>query len=162
MPQAYPLPRGQYKCPPSPGYPKPMRRLVLLMPFMLLALAQVEVLPGWVRLLSPTAKTTAAYLTLVNRGDKPLRLLGAETPVAERVSLHETYHLQREGQTVMGMRPVPHLDIPPGGRVELKPGGYHLMLEGLKRPLEAGEKVELTLVFQGGLRVKVLLPVEMR
>lgn len=139
-----------------------MRRLVLLVPFALLALAQVEVLPGWVRLLSPTAKTTAAYLTLVNQGEAPLRLLGAETPVAERVSLHETYHLQRGEQTVMGMRPLPYLDIPPKGRVELKPGGYHLMLEDLKRPLKAGERVELTLVFQGGLRVRVLLPVEMR
>ncbi|WP_337844081.1 copper chaperone PCu(A)C [Thermus sp.] len=140
-----------------------MRTLALLLPFLALALAQrVEVQPGWVRLVPPVLQDTAAYLTLLNRGDKPLRLLGGETPVARRVSLHRDQREQRDGHVVMGMRPLPYLDIPPKGRVELKPGGYHLMLEGLKRLLKAGEKVELTLVFQGGLKVKVLLPVEMR
>lgn len=128
----------------------------------LFALAQPVVNGGWVRLVPPVVKDTAAYFTLENRGKTPLRLVGAETPVAQRVSLHRDHREVRSGQTVLGMRPLDHVDIPPGGRVAFKPGAYHLMLEGLKRPLKPGEKVEITLLFQDGTRLKVLLPVEMR
>lgn len=127
-----------------------------------LALAQAVAIPGWVRLVPPVVKDTAAYLTLENRGKTPLRLVGAETDVAERVSLHQDHREHRGGHVVLGMRPLPYLDIPPGGRVEFRPGKYHLMLEGLKRPLKAGEKVTLVLKFQDGSRLKVILPVEMR
>ena len=149
-----------------------MKRLFPILLFLFPALAQVVVEPGWVRLVPPVVPDTAAYLTLVNRGRTPLRLVGAETPVASRVSLHRDHqehnHQQHNhqghkgGHAVLGMRPVPYVEVPPGGKVAFRPGGYHLMLEGLKRPLKAGEKVELTLLFQGGLKVKVVLPVEMR
>lgn len=132
------------------------------MAFLLFALAQPVVKGGWVRLVPPVVKDTAAYFTLENRGKTPLRLVGAETPVAQRVSLHRDHREVRSGQTVLGMRPLDHVDIPPGGQVAFKPGAYHLMLEGLKRPLRPGEKVEITLLFQNGTRLKVLLPVEMR
>ncbi|BCZ87876.1 copper chaperone PCu(A)C [Thermus thermophilus] len=137
-----------------------MRWLFLLLGSV--ALAQAVATPGWVRLVPPVVKDTAAYLTLENRGKLPLRLVGAETDVAERVSFHQDYREHRGGQVVLGMRPLPYLDIPPGGRVEFRPGKYHLMLEGLKRPLKAGEKVALVLRFQDGSRLKVILPVEMR
>lgn len=127
-----------------------------------IAWAQAVATPGWVRLVPPVVKDTVAYLTLENRGDKPLRLIGADTEVAERVSIHRDYRESRGGQVVLGMRPLPYLDIPPRDRVEFRPGGYHLMLEGLKRPLKAGEKVALVLKFQDGSRLKVILPVEMR
>ncbi|GAB5602792.1 copper chaperone PCu(A)C [Thermus sp. FJN-A] len=127
-----------------------------------LAWAQPAVTPGFVRWVPPVVRDTAAYLTLENRGKTPVRLVGAETGVAERVSFHQDYREQRGGQVVLGMRPLPHVDIPPGGKVVFRPGGYHLMLEGLKRPLKTGEKVELTLRFADGTRLKVILPVEMR
>ncbi|WP_240307613.1 copper chaperone PCu(A)C [Thermus caldifontis] len=126
------------------------------------AWAQALATPGWVRLVPPVVKDTAAYLTLENRGKAPLRLVGAETEVAERVSIHKDHREHRGGQVVLGMRPLPYLDIPGGGKVEFRPGKYHLMLEGLKRPLRAGEKVTLVLKFQDGSRLKVILPVEMR
>ncbi len=137
-------------------------RLLVLFFLLVPALAQARVEGGWVRLVPPVLKDTAAYLTLVNPGPKPLRLLGGETPIAQRVSIHREQREHRDGHTVLGMRPLPHLDIPPRGRLEFRPGGYHLMLEGLKRPLKPGEKVELVLLFEGGLRLKVVLPVEMR
>jgi len=140
----------------------PVRRLLPILLFLFPALAQVVVEPGWVRLVPPVVPDTAAYLTLVNRGQTPLRLVGAETPVASRVSLHRDHQEHKGGHAVLGMRPLPYVEVPPGGKVAFRPGGYHLMLEGLKRPLKAGEKVELTLLFQGGLKVKVVLPVEMR
>jgi copper(I)-binding protein len=140
----------------------PVRRLLPILLFLFPALAQVVVEPGWVRLVPPVVPDTAAYLTLVNRGQTPLRLVGAETPVASRVSLHRDYQEHKGGHAVLGMRPPALRGSSPGGKVAFRPGGYHLMLEGLKRPLKAGEKVELTLLFQGGLKVKVVLPVEMR
>lgn len=136
-----------------------MRRWIGLLFLLALASAQV-VREGWVRF-SP-GPNAAAYLTLENHGDLPLRLVGARTPVAERVELHETFMREVEGKKVMGMRPVPFLEVPPKGRVELKPGGYHFMLLGLKRPLKAGEEVEVYLLFAGGRVLKVVLPVEAR
>ncbi|WP_234554218.1 copper chaperone PCu(A)C [Thermus caliditerrae] len=126
------------------------------------AFAQPALLSGWVRLVPPVVKDTAAYFTLENPGNAALRLVGAETPVAQRVSLHRDQREVRGGQVVLGMRPLPYVDIPPRSKVEFRPGKYHLMLEGLKRPLKAGEKVELTLRFADGTRLKVSLPVEMR
>ncbi|WP_201738514.1 copper chaperone PCu(A)C [Thermus thermamylovorans] len=127
-----------------------------------MAAAQPVATGGWVRLVPPVVRDTAAYLTLENRGRAPLRLVGGETPVAERVSIHQEHREHRGGHVVLGMRPLPHLDIPPGGRVEFRPGRYHLMLEGLRRPLQAGERVEIVLKFQDGTRLRVVLPVEMR
>lgn len=137
-------------------------RLAALLLLLAPALAQVVATPGWVRLVPPVVPDTAAYLTLENRGKTPVRLVGATTPIAQRVSLHRDYRQTRGGQAVLGMRPLPYVDIPPGAKVAFKPGAYHLMLEGLKRPLKAGEKVEVTLLFQDGTRLRVLLPVEMR
>jgi copper(I)-binding protein len=125
-----------------------------------LALA-VRALPGgWVRYV-PGSPTAAAYLVLENPGPKPLKLLGAESPVAGRVSLHTTLHGHQD-PSVLSMRPVEAFDLPAKGRLELKPGGNHLMLEALKRPLKLGEKVTLVLRFSDGSRLKLELPVEMR
>ncbi|TBH17589.1 copper chaperone PCu(A)C [Thermus thermamylovorans] len=133
-----------------------------LLALLAMAAAQPVATGGWVRLVPPVVRDTAAYLTLENRGRAPLRLVGGETPVAERVSIHQEHREHRGGHVVLGMRPLPHLDIPPGGRVEFRPGRYHLMLEGLRRPLQAGERVEIVLKFQDGTRLRVVLPVEMR
>ncbi|GGN03103.1 transporter [Thermus composti] len=125
------------------------------------ALVGVKVAGGWVRF-PARPDMTAAFLALENQSEKPFRLVGVKSEVAERVEVHETFQEMRDGKMVMGMRPVASLEVPPGGRLELRPGGYHLMLIGLKRPLQVGEKVKLVLVFQGGLRLPVDLPVEMR
>ncbi|GLV48437.1 transporter [Thermus sp. LT1-2-5] len=139
-----------------------MRWLLLLLALLSWAWAQVVATPGWVRLVPPVVPDTAAYLTLENRGKTPVRLVGAETPVAQRVSFHRDVRETRQGQPVLGMRPLPYVEVPPGGKVAFRPGGYHLMLEGLKRPLKAGEKVEILLRFSDGGKLRVLLPVELR
>ena len=86
---------------------------------------------------------TAAYVTIVNRGAAPDALLSATADAAKSVELHET----RNMSGMMMMEPVPKIVVPPGARVELKPGGYHLMLIGLTRALGPGQTVTLTLVF---------------
>jgi copper(I)-binding protein len=88
------------------------------------------------------------YATLVNPGRSPTLIGASEVAAAE---IHESY--QESG--MMMMRPVKKLDVPAGKKVELKPGGYHIMLLNLKRDLKAGTVVKLTLQFQNAGKIPV-------
>lgn len=99
---------------------------------------------GWARATVPAQKASAAYLLIHNRGTRPDRLLSASTPAAAQTSLHSTS--TRGG--VARMRAVGPIPIPAGQRVEMKPGGLHVMLIGLRAPLRAGQKLPLTLRFE--------------
>ena len=96
---------------------------------------------------------SAIYLSIRNLGGGADRLLGGESPAAAAVQLHES----RVVEDVMSMRRIDGLDIPPGGSVELEPGGMHIMLLGLTAALVGGEDIDLTLHFlhSGDLRVSV-------
>ncbi len=91
-------------------------RLAALLPLLAPALAQVVAAPGWVRLVPPVVPDTAAYLTLENRGKTPVRLVGATTPIAQRVSLHRDYRETRGGQAVLACAPSPTWTSPQGPR----------------------------------------------
>ncbi len=107
----------------------------------------VRIESGWVR--QPpvaTATTLAAYGTLVNTGARPVTLAGASSNAAASVSLHET---MMHGTTAM-MRGVDRLVVPAGGRVELAPGGMHLMLEQPKFAAKPGDRITITLQEAGG------------
>ena len=114
----------------------------------------IAVSGGWTR---PAAAglNGAGYLTVVNRGSRPDRLMGASSAVASAVSIHRS--LQVGG--VMTMRTLPFVDVAAGSRVTLAPGGLHLMLEGLRRPLRAGESVPVSLSFAKAGRVSARLAV---
>lgn len=105
---------------------------------------------------APSGGTGVGYMTLRNGGGAAERLLSAASPAARAVELHT--HI-RDGD-VMRMRPVADVPIPPGGMVAFEPGGLHLMLIGLARPLREGERVPLTLSFARAGRVEVELVVE--
>jgi copper(I)-binding protein len=101
----------------------------------------------WVRrapVMADTESKTAAYVTILNRGSAPDALVSATADAAKSVEVHET----RNMAGMMMMEPVPRIVLPPKARVELKPGGYHLMLIGLKHALGPGQTVTLTLVFE--------------
>ncbi|MBO1438730.1 copper chaperone PCu(A)C [Meiothermus sp. CFH 77666] len=117
---------------------------------------------GWVRLSPPTLKDTTAYMTLTNPTVWDLRLVGGSTPVAEMVMLMSDYKEVRGGQTVQGMRAVKFLTLPQKGRLELIPGGQHLMLMGLKRALREGDRIPIRLLFEGNLEARIELRVERR
>jgi copper(I)-binding protein len=110
---------------------------------------------AYVRLAPPGAPAIAAFLTIDNAGDSPRRLVGAESPVAASAELHTS--LEENG--VVKMRAVDSIEIPASGEMMLKPGGYHVMLKGLKVPLAEGELVPLVLSFDDGSRQKVDAPV---
>ena len=119
------------------------------------AWAQVSVDKPWSRATPPGAKVGAGFMRLRNAGAAD-RVIGASSPVAGRVEMHVTV---RDGD-VMRMREVKSFEIPAGGSFELKPGGAHLMLMDLKRPLKKGEKVPLTLKLEKGGELKAELTVE--
>lgn len=108
----------------------------------------------WARATAGRSETGAAYLTLTG-GDSADALVAASSPVAETVELHT--HLEEDG--VMRMRPVAMIPVGPGEKVELKPGGLHIMLIGLKGPLKEGKRFPLTLTFQRAGTVRTEVPV---
>ena len=104
--------------------------------------ANVAISDAWVRPTVTGQKATGAFLKLVAKDNS--KLLSVSTPIAGVAEIHE---MKMEG-SVMKMAPISFLDLPAGKVVELKPGGFHLMLMDLKSPLEKGAKVPLTLKFQ--------------
>ncbi|MCX7602119.1 MAG: copper chaperone PCu(A)C [Meiothermus sp.] len=120
---------------------------------------------GWVRRVP--GNITAAYLVLYNPTDKPLKIVGASTPIATRVEFHQTTQAGHQDHLdLSAMRRVDALTVPAKGRLQILPGGYHLMLYGLReknpRPLAEGQKVPLTLRLEGGASLTFTLTAQMR
>ena len=103
----------------------------------------VEIVDAYARATPPGAMSGAAYATLRSTGPAD-RLIGASSPAAAQVMIHE--NVETDG--VMQMRHVPALDIPAGGETVLAPGGLHVMLMGLTGPLTEGESLEITFSFE--------------
>lgn len=97
---------------------------------------------AWIRASVPGQQATGAFMRIIAK--EPTKLVGASSPAAGTAEVHE---MKMEGD-VMRMRPAGAIDLPVGKPFELKPGGYHLMLQDLKGPLKAGSTVALTLVFR--------------
>ena len=104
--------------------------------------AAVTVTQPWVRGVVKGQAETGAFMTL--KSDEATSLVGASSPAAKTVQIHE---MKMEGD-MMKMRPVSAVDIPANSTLELKPGGYHVMLIGLVKPLAKGDKVPLKLRFR--------------
>lgn len=113
--------------------------------------ASIIVQDPWVREPLGERKDTAAFAVVENRGSANRALVSASTDAAEKVELHE----MKMVDAMMRMSPVARIDIPAGGKVELKPGGLHVMLFGFKKPARAGDSIDLTLTFDDGSKVTV-------
>ena len=112
--------------------------------FILPAHAQLAVKDPWVRATVPSQKATGAFMQLTATENS--RLVEAQSPVAGVVEIHE----MTMEKDVMKMRALPNgIDLPAGKGVELKPGGYHVMLMDLKRQMKEGDTVPMTLVVEG-------------
>jgi copper(I)-binding protein len=107
--------------------------------------AKVIVTDAVIRPAPAGAPMTAAYMTLRNDGPRSVALTGARCGCAGEIAAHES---SSEGG-VMHMRPAPRVTIPPHGVLAFKPGGLHLMVMGLNRPIKPTERVKLTLSFDG-------------
>jgi periplasmic copper chaperone A len=119
--------------------------------------AKINVEKPYARATPAGAMSGAAYMTLTNKTQTADRLTGASSDVAGKVQIHE----MKVVDGVMKMREVAGgLAIPAGGSVVLKPGSYHVMLMGLKKPLVAGQSFPLTLTFAKAGNISVIVPVE--
>ncbi|KJS69698.1 MAG: copper chaperone PCu(A)C [Serpentinimonas sp.] len=102
----------------------------------------VSVSEPWVRATVAQQGATGAFMRLSANQD--VRLVAASAPVAGITEIHEMSVVN----DVMRMRAIDALELPAGRTVELRPGGYHVMLMDLRQPLNAGERVAITLVFE--------------
>ena len=105
----------------------------------------IHIADPWVKAPIGQGKVAAGYLEVIEMEGNSDRLIGARSDIAARTELHT--HSMDNG--VMRMRRLDGLDISPMGGVELQPGGHHIMLMGLKRKLVPGEKLVVTLIFEG-------------
>ncbi|WP_232478700.1 copper chaperone PCu(A)C [Roseomonas rosulenta] len=119
------------------------------------AAGDMAILHPWTRAAGANGNG-AGFLGLRNGGAQPDRLISAATPIARAVELHS---MERDGD-VMRMRPVRDIQVAPGQTVELRPGGFHIMLIGLTAPMQQGARVPLTLRFERAGEVQVELAVE--
>jgi copper(I)-binding protein len=100
--------------------------------------------------------TSAAYFVIVNQGSEADALIGVSSSVASKTEMHET----RIENDVAEMMPVPRVDVPARARIEFKPGGYHVMLEGLTQDLKVGETIQLMLQFEKSGTITLDVPVQ--
>ena len=134
----------------------------LLIGFVTPAFAQttggsISVEQPWSRATPNGAKTGAVYMTIDNKSGAADKLTGASSDVADKVQIHE----MKVENGVMQMREIAGgLTVPANGSVVLKPGSYHVMLIGLKKPLTVGEKFPVTLTFAKAGNIPVTVAVQ--
>lgn len=130
-----------------------MRTHALLLSALLVApvfASDIRIENAWVRAPAPGQAVVGGFMDITSPRDA--RLVSASSPVAGTTELHE---MTMKGDVMM-MRAVPFVVLPPGQVVKLEPGGLHIMLIDLKKPLKAGDKVPLTLKVQTGKTTQTL------
>ena len=106
--------------------------------------ANISVTDAWARATMPGQPVSGAYMQI--QADADARLLSVSSSVVPRVEVHE---MNMDGG-VMRMREVKSIELPKGKTVSLEPGGFHIMLMNLKKPIAAGDVIPLTLVVESG------------
>lgn len=117
----------------------------------------VEVRAPWVREAAAGQASTAAYFVVENRSSVPAVVVGVTSPVAATAELHTMQQMPAAGGMgdgrmggMMRMVQVDRVTVPAHGRVEFKPGSFHVMLFKVTRALSPGDRVDLTIRFEGG------------
>lgn len=115
--------------------------------------SRLNVSDAWSR--PATGVNGAGFMTLTNPGSKAESLVAASSPAAARVEIHTT----SLSGGLASMEKLASVPVPAGGEVTFKPGGKHLMLMGLKRPLKPGDRFPITLTFASGAKVEATFSV---
>lgn len=129
--------------------------LLFFLPMLALAQLNVRLDDAYSREMPPTAENIAVYITIRNVGSHGVSLESISSDIAESVMIHRT--VMENG--MMTMQHVPELHIPSRENVKLEPGGLHIMLMGLRRPLVAGDVFRMNLSFSNGVVLRVDVPV---
>ena len=120
------------------------------------ATAELHISDAYVRGLPPGQTTTAAYLSIRNSGTQATQIVAASSDAAKRTEIHSHSH----SGGVMKMRKVESITVSPGQTFDLSPGGHHIMLIGLHKPLRDGETVSITLKTADGESISATFPVK--
>jgi copper(I)-binding protein len=123
----------------------------LLLSCSLLAGPAVEVQQAWIREAPPTSRVLAGYMSIINTGAVPAEITAISSPDFASAELHQT----RVEDGVASMVPIDSITVPAGGRVELEPGGMHLMLFDPGRALQSGDRVRLEVTQSDGATLTV-------
>lgn len=115
----------------------------------------ISVEQAYIRNSIPGTTITSSYMIIENKGEKTVTLLGASSKISPRIEIHQ--HSMSDG--MMRMRQLDSIDIKAKQRIVLQPSGLHLMLFDVKQPLQAQQKVELTLNFSNKSPVTIQVPV---
>lgn len=107
---------------------------------------ELQLLNASARATKPGMSSSAAYMTIQNGTHEAVQIRSLSSPVARKTELHTT----EMNNGMMKMRRVDNVTIKPGDQLELKPGGYHVMLMGLKKPIATNSKVPVTITFSNG------------
>ena len=132
----------------------------LALPFLLTTASgamagELSVTSAWSRATPPGASMGVVYFQIENGGTRSDRLLKLKTSIAASASVHRTEIVD----DIARMREVAVLHVAPGEKIEFAPGGYHVMLMGLRKPLVAGQKLELELLFEVAGPRRVVVPI---
>jgi periplasmic copper chaperone A len=113
---------------------------------------KIKVVAPWTRATPESSKVAGGFMSLINTGSEPDRLIGGSTQVSARLEIHEMHIVNG----VAMMRQVnPGISLKPGAHVVLKPFAHHLMMMDLKQPLQSGQKIKGTLVFEKAGTVEI-------
>ena len=115
------------------------------------AWAEIQASQAWSRFTAPSVPTGVVFMQLNNTGAQADALVSVSSPVAKKAEIHN--HINDKG--VMRMRQVAKIDVPVGKSVTLQPGGFHVMLMGLKQPLKLNDTFPVTLKYQSGRTQKI-------
>jgi hypothetical protein len=120
-------------------------------------IGQLSIAHPWTRATPKGARVAGGYLTITNMGNTADKLIGGTFELAGRLEIHQ----MRMDGGVMTMRPLDGgLELKPNAQVELKPGSLHFMFVDLKRPLEQGQRIKATLIFEKAGTIEVEFVVE--
>jgi copper(I)-binding protein len=118
--------------------------------------ASITIEEQWARTSPMDSTVGAAYMNIVSNADDALVGASVDTSIAMMTQVHET---TKAADGSMGMKEIAALPLPAGIEVELKPGGYHIMMMKLAKPLVVGESIDITLTFESGATQVVTVPV---
>lgn len=116
----------------------------------------IKVENSYIRATPPNLPNSAAFMTIINDSNKAISLVKVSSNVSKAVELHT--HDMKDG--IMKMYQVPQIDIEKNTKVQLKPGGFHIMFIGLSKPLKEGNNIELSLEFSNGEIKTIIAPIK--
>jgi hypothetical protein len=120
-----------------------------------IALAELEISNAWIKNLPATVPVRAGYMSLYNPDSREISILSLSSEKFASVQIHQT--IEEDG--IMRMEHVPVLVIAPGVRLNLEPGGFHLMMMQPQEPTEPGDRIEIRIEFDDGSELSLMMTV---